>query len=368
MSAGSPPIKSRDWNEALRSFLATPTRRDADRRFDWLHAEFLSDTVQRVLTAELRRGAFTSPEEAYEYHEIFLDLSFLVRAKIFGLLLKLWEDRQDNAGTGRIPHDKIGNFYTYVVTVTKNACVDYLRRKYPGRHALDNALRVSLEVRPDLTLWRIPIDNTTQEWRCGRPDWRDAGRFPITLQPTDDIAVRLKKELADLDRSEALARVFEVTQAPLRYTQLLNFLVEYWDVEAVHRNALRERVDFRVPKPYVRGIQPEEVVDLMGRLQRIWGQIKHLTPAQAAVVLLKVPEYEEGSFLDEMVRLRVASWIDIAQITHLSVDLLLKLSMSVPLSDREIGDVLNIATEEVPRIRQDARRRLERLRNLPTEN
>ena len=367
MSAGSPPIKSRDWNEALRSFLATRTRRDADRRFDWLHTEFLSDTVQRVLTDELRRGAFTSQEEAYEYHEIFIDLSLLVRGKIFGLLLKLWQDRQDDASISKISNDKISNFYSYVVTVTKNVCVDYLRRKYPGRHALDNALRVSLEVRPDLALWRVPIDNVTQEWRCGRQEWQKAGRFPITLQPTEDLAVHLKKELVDLDRSAALARVFEIAQAPLRYTQLLNFLVEYWDVEAVHRNALRGHVDFRVPKPYVRGIQPEEVVDLMGRLQGIWGQIKHLTPIQAAVMLLKVPEYQEGSFLDEMVRLRVAAWDDIAQITRLPMDLLLKLSTSVPLSDHEIGDALNIPTEDVPRIRQDARRRLERLRNVPSE-
>jgi len=363
MSVGKNPEEPRDWNEALRSLLATDTRRNAERRFDWLHAEFLSGTVTRVLTEELRRGTFTRPEEAYEYHEIFLDLSLLVRGKIFARLLRLWEERRTADRSSQASQDKIVNFYAYVVTVTKNACVDYLRRKYPGRHALDNVLRTALEVRSDLALWRTPLDKDTQEWRCGRPDWRDAGRFPAALQTGEALAVSLKSELAGLGRAEALGRVFEVAQAPLRFTQLLDFLADFWDVEAVHRNALWEHAEFRVPKPYLRGIQPEEVVDLMGALQSIWRQVKQLSPPQAAVVLLKVPEYEDGSFLDAMVRLRVATWQDMAQATDLSAELFQKLSVSVPLSDGEIADALAIAPADVPRIRQDARRRLERLRS-----
>ncbi len=368
MNVGEDPKKSRGWNEALRSFLATPTRRDADRRFDWLHAEFLSDTVTRVLTEELRRGIYTRPEEIYEDQDTFHDLSVLVQGKIFGRLIQLWEDCRKTDPTTPAPGRMIDNLYAYVVAITQNACVDHLRRKYPGRHALDNALRTALEVRRDLALWRIAIDKDTHEWRCGRSEWRDAAHAPTPIAFSEALEGRLKSELAGLSRAEALVCVFEVTQSPLLFTRLLNFLAKYWNVEAAHWNALRERADFRVPKPYLHGIQPEEVVDMMGLLQNIWEQVKLLNPAQAAVMLLKVPEYENGSFLDAMVRLKVTSWQAMAQVTPLSIALFQKLSLSVPLSDHEIAAVLNIALEDVPRIRQDARRRLARLNSLPPEN
>jgi hypothetical protein len=375
MSADAPinPInrKGRSWNAALRSFLTTNTRREAERRFDWLHAQFLSDTITRVLTEELRRGAFTRPEEVYEAQETFGEISLLVRGKIFARLIALWEDRQKPDWSSRSFRDPIGSFHAYVVAVVQNACVDYLRRKYPGRHALDNALRAALDVRPDLALWRVPLNTDTrpdiQEWRCGRPEWRDGGRFPALLLSGDPLARHLSSELGGLDRAAALARVFEVTQAPLRFTQLLDFLADLWDVEAVHRNALHERADFHVPKPYLRGIQPEEVVDLMGMLQSLWGRVRRLSTPQAAVLLLKVPEHESGSFLDAMVHLEIAGWQDIAGITGLSVTLLQRIAESVPLTDHEIADVLDVAPEDVPRIRQDARRRLSRQQDRSPE-
>lgn len=51
-----PTTQTKNWAGALRRFLAAETRREAEKRLDWLHREFFSVAITQVLTEELRRG------------------------------------------------------------------------------------------------------------------------------------------------------------------------------------------------------------------------------------------------------------------------------------------------------------------------
>ena len=346
----TPDARPRDWEGALRRFLAARSRREAEQELERLYREFFSVAVNRVLAEELRRGVPADKEELDETRDSFNDISLMVRAGITRRLLTLWEQPP--------PKEGISHLHAYVVSAARNACVDYLRRKYPGRHALDNALRAAFDNRPALALWRTPRDGGVQEWRCGKPEWQD--KAPVGLRFDEPLQGRVAAAIRDLSRADALPRIFEVTQAPLRFVELLSFLGDLWDVEEPHRTAEREYVPFRVPKPYQSGFQPEEIVTLIGTLQTLWRQICTLSPLQAATLLLKFPEFEAGSYLNALVRFDITTWPALARTMGLETSRLREVAANAPLEDTEIAELLGLAPEDIPRIRQDARRRLKR--------
>ena len=351
-----PKTQTKNWAGALQRFLAAETHQEAEKRLDWLHREFFSVAITQVLAEELRRGVPADKEELDETQDSFNDISLMVRANIARRLLTLWEQEP--------PKDEITHLHAYVVAAARNACVDYLRRKYPGRHALDNALRAALENRPEFALWRVPLESNLQEWRCGKREQQD--QVPLALRFDERLQQRLARALQGLDRADALPRIFDVAQAPLRFVELLSFLSDYWDVETPYRLAVREWVPFQVPKPYQSGFQPEEIVTLIGTLQALWQQIRTLSSLQAATLLLKLPEFEHGSYLDALIRFDVTTWPVLARTIGLEVSQIRDIAPQAPLEDVEIAALMRLAPSDVARIRQDARRRLKRQREPRT--
>ncbi len=343
-----PNARPRDWDRVLERFLSAPNRHAAEQELERLHREFFSVVASQVLTEELRRGVPADRGEIEETQDTFSDVSLMIRASIAQRLLTLWEQP--------VPKEGIRHLRAYVVTVARNACVDYLRRKYPGRHALDNSLRVALGNRPKLALWRTDISRDLQEWRCGKPEWQNLP--PIMLRFDEGLQGRIAAAIRDLSRRDALPRIFEITQGPVRFVELLSFLSDFWDVEAPYRTAEREYVPFRVPKPYQSGFQPEEIATLIGTLQTVWQQVRTLSPPQAVTLLLKLPEFEAGSYLNALVRFDITTWPALARTMGLETSRLREVAADAPLEDTEIAELLGLTPEDIPRIRQDARRRL----------
>ncbi len=344
------------WDPILRHLLAAPTRKEAEREFDRLHRDILGTVIDRVLSEETGRDMPTSHDELNDEADIFEDLSILVRGRIAIRLLGLWDAYRQ----GKIDRNgSIGNLHGYVVAAARNACVDYIRQEHPGRHALDNSLRATLAKRTDVSLWKVVYPEGHVEWWCGWTVWRDDGTAPASIDNSTALTTSLKRELEGVSHKAALARVFEVVGHPLRFNELLGFLSQYWDVERRYQQQSEEMVPFRVPKQYQR-LQPDQVVELIGTLQSIWGQVRRLAPNQAAVLLLKATPLEYGDFLEVMVDLNIADWPVLARTVGLSVERIRLLSPDVPLDDGTIADLIGVTVEDVPRIRQDARRRLKR--------
>jgi DNA-directed RNA polymerase specialized sigma24 family protein len=346
------------WNLELRRLLSCPTRKEAEHLFDSLHRDLFDPVIQRVLKEEIGRDMPASREELNEEADSFEDLSILVRGRIAIRLLNLWEERHAHPDAPQ-PH-RIHSLPAYIIAIARNACVDYLRQDYPGRHSLDNSLRTALSKIPALAIWSITSPEGYVEWQCGPHDRQDA--LPIPLNSNHELQGVLRRHLESLSRADALSRIFEILRAPLRYTELLNFLASYWDVERAYRHAALESLPFQLTKPYQTGLQPEEVVELIGTAQSLWQQIRRISPQQAAAILLKAPSpAADGSYVDFIHQHRIADWNDIAKAVGLSPEQVESIAPDIPLEDQRIADLLTILPKDVPRIRQDARARLNRL-------
>jgi hypothetical protein len=339
--------------------LSASSRREAERRWEALHQNLFSWVIDRVVWEEMQCDLPPSLDAVDQEAEVAQDLALLVRGRVAVRLLTLWEehhDPQQAAEAGNITHIR-----AYIMAAARNACVDYLRQEYPGRHALNNSLRLAFETRADLSLWQVYLSEGQEEWQCGLTNAQ--GHAVVPLRSSEGLRATLAGELAGLGRGEALSRLFAVVGGPLRFTELLGFLAELWDVEAAHRRAMREGAEFRVQKVYHEGLQPEEVADRIGTYQSIWAMVRRLAPAQAAVLLLKAPASGDVNELLEMVRLGTMDWLNIASVTGLPVKRLREVAPNVPLEDQEIAALIEVAPEDVPRIRQDAHRRLARWRD-----
>lgn len=348
------------WNIELRRFLSCPTRKEAEQSFDSLHRDLFDTVIQRVLKEEIGRDMPTSLEEINEEADSFEDLSILVRGRIAIRLLNLWEERHAPPHIEALQPRHIHSLPAYIIAIARNACVDYLRQDYPGRHSLDNSLRAALSKRSDLAIWSVASPEGYVEWRCGPHDRQDVP--PIPLNSNDELQGVLHRHLEGLSHADALSRIFEILRAPLRYTELLNFLASYWDVERAYRRAALESLPFQLTKPYQTGLQPEEIVELIGTAQSLWQQIRRISPQQAAAILLKAPSpAADGSYVDFIHQHRIADWNDIAKATGLSPEQIEAIAPDIPLEDQRIADLLTIPPKDVPRIRQDARARLNRL-------
>lgn len=346
------------WDPKLKRLLASKDRKEAEREFDQLHRDFLGTIIDRVLTEETGRDMPDTQEKLNEETDIFDDLFVLVRGKIAIRLLNLWEEHSQHATE---PKNVIGNLRGYVMSTARNACVDYLRQEYPGRHALDNSLRATLSKSHEFAMWKVVYPEGYIDWQCGRTIWLQEGTIPapISLRENNYLLTTIRQEIEGLTPKDILHRIFEIAGHPIHYNELLELLIEFWDVERKYRQQVEGMVPFRIPKHYQR-LQPDEVVEIMGTLHSMWGQVRRLAPNQAAVLLLKATPLDTGAFLDVMVDLDIVDWSILAKTLGLSVERLRIISPDLPLDDDTIADIIGVSVDDVPRIRQDARRRMKR--------
>jgi hypothetical protein len=360
---------------ALASFLRAPTEYMARQRLDLLVRDFISLTVTATLAFELRRGGgpHSSTQQLRAETEEFEEISVIVNGKIAQRLIELRDSVLAISKEEPFGGSPIRDLSRYAASAARHGYVDYLRQKRPGRHALDTALRVALQASPDLALWQVPLrQDFYYEWRCGQVAWRDTHRPAIHLSTSPVLRSRIWQELSRggsaataLPRKEVLRRIFILAEAPLLYRELLEFLAEFWDVEAPYRAAEREASSLRAPRIGADpAADPEDVVRRMGALQELWTLVQPLSARQKAVLLLRLPSMGSGNLLEEIVRLGIASEEQVAQALDLSVETLRLHYSDLPLSDAGIADLLGFgpdAAGTVRSIRQDARRRLSRL-------
>jgi hypothetical protein len=345
------------WDPRLGGLLAAKNRASAERRLEEILEGLVDPVVEGVIREETDSPLPSSVDDVGDEADIFEDLSAIARGRIGNRLFRAWEQRSITGGNP----EPIANLAAYCVAAARNICVDYLRHERPGRHSLDNSLRVVLENAADLDIWRFVGPERHVEWRCGRPEWHDSGAAPAALDPAGALAARLRVDIDGLARPAALRRIFDTVGRPVRFHDLVGFLADYWDVERPYRLAESQSLPFRLGKAY-QDFQPEGVVGVMGTLQTIWREVSRLAPRQAATVLLRMPAWRETNTLALIADYDIASWDEIADVLGLPPEDLAGLAPGLPLDDDAIASLIGSSAEGVARIRQDARRRLQRRR------
>lgn len=342
----------------LAQFLRIASEREANQRLAFLQNEFLTPLIIQTLTRELRRGPSGSQSRLWAETEAFREIQATVEGNLAIRLHRL----RVTFVNGDLTERPIADLSSYVRASARRACADYLRQRRPGRHALDTALRVALGSSTNLGIWRIETRKDFYEWRCGLREWQSKQVAPLSLRADETLRTRLWRELrgADGTRADSLRRVFALTSAPLLYNELVDFLAALWDVEAPYRAAAYDVSPLSAPSLSVALPTPESAAQMLGTLQEFWMLLRSLSALQKAVLLLRLPPSSYGNYLEEFVRLGITTETEMAASLGLTVEELRFQYPLLPLQDEDIATLLHIAPDEVRRIRQDARRRLQR--------
>ena len=266
----------------LMPLLKAKSRLAAEREISHLRQEFVSPVVRGVLTYELRRSTVRSQQELTEQNEAFQDIEADVVSRINDRLWEVWENWQEGNWVGRNIFDICG----YSGAAARNACTDYLRMKYPGRHKLDTALRAALEAKEvPLVRWHVELRLDWKEWRVGLLSWRDNNLAPVSLEGESLLRSELQSALVDKPQSEWLGIIAGILNFPVRYVELLDFLAVLGDVEAPYLRAAYQRIELELAPFHQLNLQPETEATRHGVLQQLWRGMLHLSQIQRAIVL-----------------------------------------------------------------------------------
>lgn len=333
----------------LSRFFAASTDEEAVHALDRLLREHVHPVVRGVLAFELRRGKPTTQAELDDEDESFTDIENDVLVR---LCRQFWKMRQQVSKVGATT--PIQDICSYAGATARNACTDYLRRKYPGRHTLDMALRDALRnPGADPTLWETELGQDLKEWRCGWREWRDEDKEPVSLLGNPPLRSALQEMLTQLPRSEAVPAVCRVVGAPVRYQELLGLLAKAWDVETPYRVP-----ELRLPPYHGESEQPESAVLYLSWLVEIWEAIARLALPQRIAILL----HEQGfRVLQEMLDRRVVTSGTVARALEISSKESAPLLSGGSLTDEQIARHFILDAERVRGHRQDGYRRLARI-------
>jgi hypothetical protein len=119
------------------------------------------------------------------------------------------------------------NLRGYVATVTRNACDEYLRHRYPLRRSLKDKIRRHLLSNSEFALW----EDTEHNWRACLSAWQDSNGA-LKDEP-GELQHRLKTEwqTVDVQRLELhdlLTTIFRVARTPVEMDHLTELIASFW--------------------------------------------------------------------------------------------------------------------------------------------
>src|SRR6185503_11677422 len=141
-------------DEALQPFLQA-----SDEQAQELLAELIAKDVEPLIRQIVRRKL--SPAAGKGDARAREDAEDVCREAIVGVIRRLRAARNDFLLPG------IDNLRNYVAVTAYNACSEYVRRKYPERHRLNNRLRYTLTHQENFDLW----ESEDNQWLCGLRAW-----------------------------------------------------------------------------------------------------------------------------------------------------------------------------------------------------
>src|SRR5215213_9910024 len=184
-----------------------------------LNAEQIEPVIRRGLGYKLR---IYSPHGDRNFHrpdfdEIYND----IQLRLLKRLRALKHDRAQN---------QIVNLRGYVATVTRNACDEYLRHRYPLRRSLKDKIRRHLLSYAEFALW----EDAERNWLAGFSGRQNMDRSGGTH--ISELQERLKVEWRNVDVQrlalhDLLTTIFSVAHAPLELDQLTELIAGFLGIE-----------------------------------------------------------------------------------------------------------------------------------------
>lgn len=314
-----------------------------------LSAEQVEPVVRKILAYRLQSFRRSDFDRGFsEIEEIYHDVQLR-------LLKRLRALKQD-------PNEKpIANLQSYVATIARNTCDEYLRRRFPLRRSLKDKVRHCLTSHSEFALW----EDAEYGWLAGLAGWenRSGPAGELTPPAQAEWYERLRAELQTVDVQrlkvhELTMTVFKVALAPLELDQLTSLIATLWGIEdhAVQSFDAGDHAHF--DQPIDARVDQETVAEQRELLQLLWREICDLPRRHRVALLLNLKSPRGVNVILLLPSTGVASFEQISEALEIPPTEFERMWADLPLDDLRIADYLGASRQQVINLRKTARDRL----------
>jgi RNA polymerase sigma factor (sigma-70 family) len=339
-SSSTKPIPSiTDVDVLLLPFLEATTAQEEEISLLQLLDEHINPVVRQILRYKLQRFLNEDIEEAYDE----IQLHVLERLRQF---------KSD-------PYSKsVTNLRGYVVTTARNACDEYLRRKFPQRRKLKDKIRYCLTNNSDFALW----ENGSKEWLTGLSGWR------TSIQPASNshhlfhsIVSKLQAvNTQRLELREVITAIFKTHNAPIELDQLTAIVAKLQGVEDYAPTPFDTISNSSLELVPSYQTDSETLVEYHELLKQLWAEIRQLPRRQRVALLCNLKNQQGVNVITLFPAAGVATFEQIAEALELPLGDFESLWRKLPLDDLKLAEYLGATRQQVINLRRSARDRLMR--------
>lgn len=311
-----------------------------------LNADEIEPVIRRGVGYKLRfyRPQFDRNGQRPELEEIYNDIQLR-------LLKRLRALKQDPA------RNQIANLRSYVATVTRNTCDEYLRQKYPLRRSLRDRVRRHLLNNPEFALWEDADDN----WLAGFSHWTSGNRDAHVTRGDLREQLQARWQTVDVQRlpiDDLLTTIFDVARAPVELDQLTALVAEFLGIE----DHPVEPLDGNAPTPLDRHVSaetdPATIAEQRQVLQYLWREICQLPRRQRVALLLNLKNPHGINIITLLPATGIATFEQLAHALEIPTPEFEQLWADLPLDDLRLAAYLGATRQQVINLRKTARERL----------
>lgn len=328
----------------LVPFLEARTREEAEDQLTNLINEHISPLVGNILRHKLqpqfeRRKDSRNQELEEVRHEIQLQLL----KRIYDL-----KSRADRP---------VVNLRSYVATTARNACDEYMRRKFPQRRSLRDHIRYCLLTNDDLALWK----GGGEVWLSGLSAWNNHGSSRSTAPgSTSEVVLQQLESMGAprLNLHSLITTILQITGEPLAFDELTNIIAKTYGVEdhaACSLDGSNAPLSERLASPQA---SPAEVIEYREHLELLWEEICQLPRRQRVALLCNLKNDRGINVITLLPATGLASFEQIANVLEIPPLEFETLWGKLPLDDLSLAEYLGISRQQVINLRRNARDRL----------
>jgi len=347
-SSSKAATQAPDVDGLLLPFLDASTDKEEEVLLLQLLDEHINPIVRQVLRYKLQ-SSFNSRERGFLNQDIE-EAYYEIQLHVLERLRKFKSDPDSRSVT---------NLRGYVVTTARNACDEYLRRKFPQRRKLKDKIRYCLTSNSDFALW----ENGGKEWLSGLAGWRTSTQ--LTLASSNDLLQTVVGKLQwvnakSLELRELITAIFKIHGLPIELDQLTAIVAKLQGVED-HPMTPFETISNSSSQP-VPSYQANsaKLVEYHQLLEQLWVEIRQLPRRQRVALLCNLKNQEGVNVITLFPAAGVATFEQIAEALELPVDEFESLWRKLPLDDLNLAEYLGTTRQQVINLRRSARDRLMR--------
>lgn len=310
-----------------------------------LNAEQIEPIIRRGIRYKLR---FYRPQSDVSLHrpefdEIYNDIQVRLLKRLRDL--KAYPDEH-----------QIANLNSYVATVTRNTCDEYLRQKYPLRRSLKDKVRRHLLTYPEFALW----EDADHNWLAGFSNWtnEDGAHASSVVGLREQLQARWETiDVQRLELHELLTNIFEVARAPLELDQLTALIAGFWQIEDKPAESLDADASAS-GRQVAADTHPATIIEQRELLRLLWREICQLPHRQRVALLLNLKNPHGINTVTLLPATGIATFEQLAEALEIPLPEFEKLWADLPLDDLRLAEYLGATRQQVINLRKTARERL----------